>query len=40
MRDQAEEYDANCKALDNVIQALNDVIEGKAVLDYAPTTDV
>ena len=36
MRDQKIEYEENCKALDDVIKALEDVLEDKAVLDYEP----
>lgn len=37
MRDQKEEYDENCKRLDEVIKALEDVLNGTAILDYEPT---
>lgn len=36
MASQAEEYDENCQSLDNIIKALKDVLEEKAVLDYEP----
>lgn len=36
MFNQAKEYDENCLALDKIIQALKDVYEEKAVLDYDP----
>lgn len=34
MIDQQAEYEANCKSLDYVINYLDDVISGKAILDY------
>ena len=37
MIDQKAEYDKNCAALDEVIRQLDDVLSGKAVLDYAPS---
>ena len=36
MRDQKAEYDENCKRLDDVIKALEDVLDGTAILDYEP----
>lgn len=37
MYNQNKEYNENCEALDKIIQALKDVYEEKAVLDYEPT---
>ena len=36
MFNQNKEYDENCNSLDNIIKALKDVYEEKAVLDYEP----
>jgi len=34
MIEQEQEYTKNCEQLDGVIRALEDVISGKAILDY------
>lgn len=37
MYNQNKEYNENCESLDKIIQALKDVLEEQAVLDYEPT---
>ena len=40
MIDQAEEYKNNCESLDKVIDKLEEILSGPAVMDYEPAQPI